>query len=265
MQKTRQQRTPKARIRSKGISLEIRCKANILPFKTLLYAIAFASKNLIKPRNSNANLYGHRLASQLKDIGVIATSLRNSTDVDPESQSIGMESAVRTYVELFYTLSKAERESYLRMFGRKKSKVSPERNLLIAPALMAEVKCPKEQVSRELFGFLYRMPFKVLCESSKSALNVALFQQNLAIRTMPYDTVQSLSKSMESMEQKMRDVQEGRINPNEDEALKAEFIDKAAGFSKETDINIMDIMSEMVGTESAMRARMQRIIRRQRY
>ena len=269
--------------RSRGIALEIRCRANVLPFKSLLYAIAHANKYVIKQRNSNASLYAHRLSTQMRDISSTVNSLRAATaispseslarggnqdspDMNPDSNSGRIRSAINTYVELFYNISKEERKSYIESFGSgRKTKIKPERNLLIVPALMAELKLPKEEVSNGLFHSLYKMPFKVLYDSSKSALHVALLEQNMAIRTVPYDTVESFSKSMEKLESRMKEVDGGRVEPQEDEEIKADFIEKAMEFSKVTEINIIDLISERVGTEGAIRTRMHRLVRRGRY
>ena len=76
---------------------------------------------------------------------------------------------------------------------------------------MAELKLPKEDASKGLFYSLYKMPFKVLFESSKSALHVALLEQNMAIRTVPYDTVESFSKSLSKLETRMNAIGKGTI------------------------------------------------------
>ncbi|MGI0100604.1 MAG: hypothetical protein ACREBH_02710 [Candidatus Micrarchaeaceae archaeon] len=263
MEKTRSSRP---RLRSRGLSLEIRCRANLLPLKALFLAIGTANKRIVKPRNSNASLYAHKLASHVRDLNTIANRLKGSADVDPDSNSNGMESAVKTYVDLFYTISKEERKGYIDSFSKgRKSKLKLERNLLIIPAMMAELKMPKEDVAKGLFYSLYKMPFKVLYDSSKSALQVALFEQNMAIRTVPYDTIESFSKSMSKLEKRIKGVEKGEISPSGDEDVKADFIDKTLEFSRATEINIADLIAEKVGTDAAVRTRMHRIMRRAKY
>lgn len=274
-------RSIRPRIKSKGLSLEIRCRANILPLKSLLYATAHARQNVCKPRNSNASLYAHKLTSQMRNLSYMINSLNFSgkppkqpqqqpepgaNPENPKEHSKGIESSVNTYVDLFYSVSKDERKTYMDSFNkRKSSKIKPERNLLIIPALMAELKQPKEDVSKGLFYALYKMPFKILYDSSKSALHVALLEQNMAIKSVPYETVERFSKSMTRLETRMRSIEKGLVNPHEDEEVKADFIEKAIEFSRTTDINIADLIAEKVGTESAIHARLQRIMRKARY
>ncbi len=272
-------KTSRPKIKSKGLALEIRCKANILPLKAILYAIAHARQKACKPKNSNSTLYVPRLTAQMREIASsidalnahsnqpmrLAQSEPQADPDDPEANSSSIESSIRTYVDFFYTISKAERKEYIETFGNPRARVGAERNLLLIPALMAEMNQPKEEVSRGLFWHLYRMPFKALYDSSKSALHVGNLLNNMAIRSVQYDTIDSFSKSMSRLEARIKTIEKGTIRPMEDERLKAEFIERAIGFSKITDINVIDIMSHKVGTESAIRARMQRMIRKATY
>jgi hypothetical protein len=258
-------RSVRPRLRSKGLSLEIRCKANRLPLKSMLYAISHARAKLSKPK-TNANLYVHKLASHTRDLGFKIDSLNGSVDPNPDDNSDSIKSAVGLYVDLFYTISKEERKRYMEEFNEQKNrKITNERNLLIIPALMAELNMPKEEISDGLFHQLYRMPFKVLHDSSKSALHIGILEQNMAIKSVPYETVEKFSASMSRLEQRIKQIEQGRINPQDDEDLKADFIEKAADFSKKTEINIIDLISERVGTQSAVLTRMHRLIRRARY
>lgn len=268
------------RIRSKGLALEIRCKANILPLKAALYAIAHARQKACKPRNSNSTLYIPRLTSQMRELAAsidafnaharqpmrLAQSEPQVDPDDPDMHSAGIESSMRTYVDFFYTINKAERKSYMESFGSAKgARISADRNLLLIPALMAELGQPKEEVSRGLFYHLYRMPFKVLYDSSKSALHVGNLLNNMAIRSVEYDTIDNFSKSMSRLEARIKTIEKGNVKPQEDERIKADFIERAISFSKVTDINVIDVMTQRVGTESAIQARMQRMIRRATY
>lgn len=269
----------RSKVRSKGLSLEIRYKANILPMKSMVYALSHAKLKLCKSRNSNASLYAQRLTSQARDLSYMIDSLRSSVKPvqlpqprppsnpeDPDEHSNAINSAVSTYVDTFYMISKEERKNYIESFNlSKRQKIKAERNLLIIPALMAELNQPKDDVSSTLFCKLYNMPFKVLYESSKSALHIGILEQNMAIKSVPYEVIEKFSKSMSRLETRMKNIDKGAINPQEDEEIKADFIERASDFSKSTEINILDLISERVGTESAILTRMHRLIRRARY
>jgi hypothetical protein len=263
------------------LTTEIRFRANILPLKAMVYATAHARQKVCMGRNSNGALYVPRLTAQIRDLGNNINSLNSGArqqgpqlpdqqpeDENPDRHSKSIESAVRTYVDLFYSISKEERKGYIESFttgkGRR-TKISNERNLLVIPALMAELKQPKEEVSKGLFYSLYKMPFRVLYDSSKAALHVENFLNNMALKDLQYETVERFSKSMSRLETRMKAIEKGTISPAEDEHLKVDFIDKAIEFSKATDINVVDIIGQRVGTESAINAKLHGIRRKTRY
>ena len=262
-------RALRSRLKSRGLSLEIRCKANLLSLKALFLALGTANKHIAKLRNSNANLYANKLASHMRNLDILSYKLKSSYDIDPNFFSRDIESAIKTYVDMFYALSKDERKHYIESFSKvvtkSRTKIKPERNMLLLPAMMAELKLPKDEVSSGLFHFLYKLPFAVLYDSSKSALRVALFEQNMAIRTVPYNTIEDFSSSLSKIEDRIKSIDNGSIKPLEDEDIKADFVAKALDFSKASEINIGDLISERVGTEAATLTRMHRIIRRSKY
>ena len=254
------------RLKIKGLSLEIRCLANRRPLMSLLYAFQHARKHVIRYKNSNTSLYAHKLTAQIRDLGATATDLKGSNDINPNDLSDSINSSIKTYVDLFYNINKDERKEYLALFNNgKKSKIKPERNLLIIPALMAELKQPKEEIAQALFYSLYRMPFKILDDSRRSAFSIALLKRNMAITSVSSDVIDKFAKSMVKFESRMKAIEGGEIDPPDDEDIKEDFIEKAIELSRTSEINIVDLVAEKVGTEGTTRMRMNRIIRRARY
>ncbi len=217
MEKTRL----RPRLRSKGLSLEIRSKANAIPLKSLIYAIKHATLKLSKKRNSNSSLYSYRLATHARELSRMVDNLKLSSNIDPEAHSKIIRASARLYVDLFYALSQDERKVYIQSFSGKSTRIRPESNLLMIPALMAEFNQPKEEVAQTLHYALYRMPFRILYDSSKSALHLALLEQNMAIKSVPYEVVEQFSQSMAGLGSTMKAIEGGSINPNDDEDAKA--------------------------------------------
>ena len=108
------------------------------------------------------------------------------------------------------------------------------------------------------------MPFKMLYNTSKSGLRLMLLQnQNgMTIKCMNYETVHDFSKSVSMLDARILEIAEGKINPIKDEELKNDFIEQAVKMSKETDINIVEIISDRVRTESHIMRESQRLMRR---
>ena len=177
---------------------------------SLIYAFQHARKHVIKQRNSNTSLYAHRLAAQIRDLGAVSTALKGSSDLNPSDIADNIKASIKTYVDLFYSINKDERKEYLALFnGGKKTKIKPERNLLIIPALMAELKQPKDEISQALFYSLYRMPFKVLDDSRRSAFSIALLKRNMAITSVSSDIIDKFAKSMVKFESRMKMIEGG--------------------------------------------------------
>jgi hypothetical protein len=262
----RRTKVSRPKVRSKG-SLEIRCRLNALTFKSLKYALSYALKYAVKPRSSNTSLYAQKLVSSMRDTDSILNSLKYLNEPDVNAHVASIEATLKTYVGLFYSMSSEERKRYINSFNSGTiTRIKPERNLLVIPALEAELKLLKsDEVSIGLFRLLYRIPLKVLHDSSKSALQVAKLQRNMAIKTVSYENVKRLSESIEKLEERLGAIEGGDIQPPDDEDVKDEFINNAAEFSKGLNINILEIIGERVGTESAIRTRMLRMMRKQRY
>jgi hypothetical protein len=272
------ERTKVARHRQKGKGLEIRCRANLLPLKAMHYAIAYAKHRVCKQRNSNAVLYIPRLTAQMRDLSTIINALDSygrppdrlptsepgiGAVEDPEIRANAIRSSVKAYVDLFYMVKASERKSYMESIQREsKFGMSPGRNLLLIPALLAELNQPKEELSIGLFNSIYKMPFNVLYECSKSALHVENLLRNMAIKNMQFEIMEHFSKSLGRVEARMKAIERGVIKPSEDEKLKVEFIDKPLEFSKITQINIADLTEQRVLTQAAMYGRLYRMIRR---
>ncbi len=258
-------RTPRSRSRTRTrFQTEIRCRANALPFKAILYAIAHAKQKVCRKRNTNATLFAPRLISHMRELSTAIDGLK-ALDPSPSSDPSALRTAVSTYVNLFYSLSKDERKRYIDALSGKHTKLKPEKNLLVIPALGAELRMPKDEVVGILYGSLYRMPFKIFHDSCKSALQVAMLEQSMAIKSMSTDTIEKFSRSMSKIESRMKSIENGHIMPTGDEEAKADFIESAIEFSNATDINVAGLISEKVGTENAIRARMQRLIRKAKY
>jgi hypothetical protein len=274
-------KTARPRLKSKGKGLEIRCRANLLPFRAMHYVMAHAKQRACKPRNSNAALHMPRLTAQMRDLNAVmeeldsygrpATRLAQSEPnmgiaEDPEMRADAIHSAVKAYVDLFYMIKTAERKAYLDSIQRENTfRINPGRNLLLIPALMAELNQPKDELCNGIFYSLYKMPFNVLYDCSKSALHVENLLRNMAIRDIQDDVTARFSRSLAKVESRIGAIGKGIIKPEEDERIKADFIENLLDFSKTTQINIADLVEQRVLTQAAMYARLYRIVRRANY
>lgn len=247
----------------RGLHREISCKANALPFKSMIYAISNVRNRVKVTQNSSAALYMQILSSQSKTLNLIADGLHQAIETDSDVLSKSIKASVSAYVNLFYSLSKRSRNSYLTSFNHASFKsVRPERNLLLIPAIMADRGEPKRRVINGLYFGLYKAPFKAIYEPSKAALQIVSMEQRIGVKRPPKSLLDGFEKAVRGLDSRIKDIEEGTIKPKADQKIKDEFIEKALEFSKLTDSNLTESISERIETEKARLARLHRIKRR---
>jgi hypothetical protein len=260
----------------KPLTTEIRSRANLLPFKALIYVTSSAV--LKSPKSSRArlkdqyrnmtnsikvlNAYADRLYGAAAGPGMPGAGGSPPSEPDPYSMADTLKSAVDNYVSLFYSMATHERSMYIKSMSSFKHRVKRESNMLFIPAIFAEEGEDHKVVKAGLFKHLYSMPFKMLYNTSKSGLRIMLLQNGMAIKSINYEMVHDFSKSVSVLDAKILEIGEGRISPIKDEELKTNFIDQAVKMSKETDINIAEIISDRVRTEGHIMREAQRLMRR---
>ncbi len=270
-------RTPSLKAALKPISLEIRSRANLLPFKALIYVVSCAV--LKSPRSSKVRLREHyrNLSNSIKVLNSYAARLYGASggaltvtgavtpppsEPDPYTMADTLRSAVDNYVSLFYSMTTHERAAYIKSMSAVRHRIKRESNMLFMPAILGEAGEDQKTVREGLFRHLYAMPFKMLCATSKAGLRLMLLQNGMAIKSINYERMHEFSKSVSVLDARLLEIAEGRISPIEDEELKSQFIEQAARMSRETDINIVEIISDRVRTESHIRREAQRLMRR---
>jgi hypothetical protein len=266
-------RTPSLKSALRPISVEIRSRANLLPFKALIYVMSIAV--LKSPRSSKVRLREHYrdLSNSMKVLNSYASRLYTAADPNPSQPGAGSEpdpysmtdtlrAAVDSYVALFYSMNTTERTAYIKSMSSVKHRVKRESNMLFIPAIFGEAGEDQKAVKAGLFKHLYSMSFKMLYNTSKSGLRLMLLQNGMAIKSINYETVHEFSKLVSMLDARILEIGEGKISPIKDEELKTEFIDQAVKMSKETDINIAEIISDKVRTESHIMREAQRLMRR---
>jgi hypothetical protein len=269
-------RIPSLKSALRPLSVEIRSRANLLPFKALIYVTSSAV--LKSPKSAKA-----RLREQFKNTANSIKLLNSYADrfygpislspaavppsePDPYAMTDTLRSAVDNYVSLFYSMTTHERGSYVKAMSTMKHKVKKEANMLFIPAILGEAGEDQKVVKAGLFKHLYAMPFKMLYSSSKAGLRLMLQMQNgMAMKSVNYELMHEFSKNVSMLDARILEISDGKINPIKDEELKSTFIEQAVKMSKETDINVVEIISDRVRTDSHIMREAQRMMRRAVY
>lgn len=259
-------RAVKAKSVNKELFSEIRSKATMLPIKSLIYALMHARHKAMPLRNREMEPQLNRMGAQVKLLNLVWKDLYDYAEPDPEMLYKNFRYSLNTYVNFFYAMPKDERKEYIASVSRMRTQkgIAPEENLLLIPALMADKKEQRSNVTSWLGNAIYRAPFKALYDSSKTAMRIAMFKQNSAMRSASNTDLAAFSQSMAKLDSRIKDIEDGKINPAEDEALKSEFINEAIRFSDSTDVNLIEFISERIDTRKVVLARTVRMVRKAR-
>jgi len=256
----------RSRVIDRALTIEIKAKSNALPFKSLLYAMSHARAKIGISKAQVTTLHLKKLSQHERIMQEIAKGLDSNEEPDPNTLYKHIRGATANYVNLFYALTPEERADYIGKVSRMRlSKViKPEENLLMIPAINAELKEQKSNVINTLANRLYRSSFKVLYDASKSALHVALLEQNMAIKSVPDSMLKSFSRIMSRMDEVVKSIDMGLIDAATFDQVKGEFVDDAVNFSAQTEIGLVSFISERINLDSVRMDKLYRMHRRNR-
>jgi hypothetical protein len=232
------------------LSLAIKCGANLLPVKGMLYAMAYAnaSGHVSRSTRRGADEARGKMSKQMKELALLASDLQRLRAASGSELYKGIKLAVISYVDLFYSLDSRERDLFITgcVPGRSRKKIMDEQNLLLIPAIMASRGEPKAKVTEFLISGVYKIPFRVLYHSSKAAIHIELLQQAMGLKGTPEASVKRFSDVLERVNDKMESIEEGDLRPEADENLKDRFVAEAVLLSQTTNMKIADFISERV-------------------
>ncbi|MDE1833456.1 MAG: hypothetical protein KGH58_03495 [Candidatus Micrarchaeota archaeon] len=257
----------RSRVVDRSLTIEIKAKSNALPFRSLLYAMSHARSKIGMTKAQVTTIHLKKLSQHEKIIHEITKGLDANEEPDPNTLYKHIKGATANYVNLFYALTPEERTEYIARVGRMRFSrlMKPEENLLMIPAINAELKEQKSNVINTIANRLYRSSFKVLYDSSKSALHVALLERNMAIKSVPDHMLKGFSKVMSKMDEVIKYIDTGLIDAKMYDEIKNEFIADAVNFSAQTEIGLVNVISERINTDSVRMEKLYRMSRRNRH
>ncbi len=250
MQKLKTERMkPSQRLSTKVRVTTIRCGANLLPVKGLIYALlhAKANEHIKRTKDPRARAGIQRLSRHIGELNKMSDDLQHMKDVDPMILYRSIKLAIAAYVNLFYNLTENERNNYLeRCDGHTLKRIDREQNLLLLPAIMAERGEPKPSVAAFLVNNIYRIPFRVLYHASKASMHIELLEQAMGIKSAPAGLMKQFSDTLHEICDRMEDISDGVVDPQADEELKQRFIEEAVKLSDTADMRIADFITEKI-------------------
>lgn len=228
--------------------IQMRRRANLLPIKSMLYAISHAlSDPSIKAdaRHENTRRRISGLSKHFSRLFLLASDYGTEEQMSPPRMFGAITSAVHSYVNLFYALRPAGRESYI---GRHSDgigrRVSPENNLLIMPAIMAQRGERRSLAYSTIARSLYSMPARFLYDKSRAAMKVEALEHGMGIKSAREAALSRLSLSMSQVESLIHRIGDGSISPEADEMIKELFVNEIVAVSESEDMSLAEFVSE---------------------
>ena len=216
----------------------------------MLYAMshARASRYVTGSQKQEVHAALQRMGKYTRELSLLATDLQRMREVSGTAFHRQLRLATIAYVNVFYSMDNAKRDSYLEScVGHHTKKIANEQNLLLIPAIMASRGEPKNDVIQFLTNNIYKIPFRVLYHSSKAAVHIELLEQAMGIKAAPEEEqMRSFSETLGRLDRRMQEIADGTVKPEQDEVLKQEFIEEAIDLSQTSEMRVAEFMSEKI-------------------
>ncbi len=241
--------------------------ANMLPVKSMLYAISHAMADpsiKAEARSANTRKRISGLAKHLSMLYLLASDYGSDEQTRPSGLFSAITSAAHSYVSLFYTINGANRSAYIERHsnGSAGRRVKPENNLLLMPAIMAERGERRSQVYSTIVRSLHAMPVRFLYEKSRAAMKIEILQQGMGLKGAGEPALSRLSLSMAEVESLIMRIGNGVINPEGDEMVKELFVNEIVAVSESEDMGLAEFVSEKLSNGSVSFKIGKRLIRK---
>ena len=231
----------------KADPVQIRRRANLLPIKGMLYAISHAIadqsvKSDAKSGSSRRRING--ISKHFSKLHFLASGYDD--DISPSEMLAILTSASRSYVNLFYSMKGSNRSSYIARHSNSPAgrSVSPERNLLLIPAIMASRRERRSLAYSTIIKGLYSMPARFLYNRAAAAMKLEAMQQGLGLKGAKDSALSRLSLSMSQMESMISRMLAGGANPESDEMIKELFVNEVVAISESEDMGLAEFISD---------------------
>lgn len=238
--------------KDKPILRDIKRTANRMPIRSGIYMLGHFGNFSKKLYNGDPGVKKSRAHS-----AYLVEGMESADYMSPDRFYQDLRLTAEEYVNMVYDLDGRQRMRYIELCAKTHPKVQVEKNALASPALFAESDVPKERASEIIAIHLYRMPFYALYKSANTALKIEKMKRKMAIpgragtKSLPpkkpeEDDFDSYVKQIEG---RIRAIDNGKINPVEDEAFKEAFLDKASESSGGMDTDMVGFIGTMIGSK----------------
>ncbi len=216
----------KLRMSHKRETLEIRCRVNLLPAKSLLYALSYVNGRAQQSKNSQEMILNMgRARRSVRVLNNVVDRLRSNRELDPKEMHDIISIASSAYVNLYYSMDANVMKGILDEYGVSwKSRLPKEANLITMPAIMFNRNEAKNKVISNIKRSIYKKPFWFLYSAIESSKRIETLQISMALKKPTDYGMNKLAYSISALGRKVGEIEKGIIKPDDDEALKVEIL-----------------------------------------
>lgn len=252
-------RTQSSRTKLDSRSTSIKCRIDLLPVKSLTYAMRFLLNK--GPAQYSGTKRVGQARSALDGLDSVRAKLDSGTPVPQSEMDKILENAATSYVELYYSLGRAIHDSILRDCLAWRTPSEGKRNIITMPAYAFQNGYPKESLIAEIKNGLQIKPYSVLHSMLKSSERIETLRASLSLRkTQSRTALSAISAAQKSLEEVMRSIGSGAVSA-EHESRKDRVISEIASFSDKHEVNTYDYINWKLDEMTFNMRSAQRIIR----
>ncbi|MGC8670008.1 MAG: hypothetical protein ACP5TL_02550 [Candidatus Micrarchaeia archaeon] len=242
----------------KSLKAEIKTSLRIIPIKSIIYMLSYARIHSrgIRSKGHAVSLYSNKISAELKFHKKVIKLIKNGKPISDELLYRSISSAIYSYVGFFYSMNDKELSEYLESFDSKKSI-----NLLALPAQHARSRKPIDKTISNISDYVYAVPLLASQNTVNTILSILQFESNTAIKGIPDTLAEKVVALSDSIGNRLNSIKKYPFTSNDIESMQDQISDVFSSLSS-FDPNIKEIISEMIGTESANTAKLFRIVRK---
>ena len=251
-------------IKRRSVSKEIVSKLNILPIKSLLFAISFLLSKIDKAESEELQLNVTKTKRSIKQITTTINKLKLGDEIDPQEFGNIIDSAVSSYINLYYSLDNNMRNAITKEYGHymgKSESLGRDENILVLPLKMFKKRYTKNNAITLTRKGLYKKPFKYLSDAMEASRRVESMQMKIGLKPQSDFGISKIYGHIKMIEKRILDIERSIINPEIDERLKNEIIEELAGLSATHKIHTITYINSKLDEGSLSSSSASRMLR----
>ncbi len=222
-------------IKRRSMSKDILAKVNMLPVKSLLYAISYLLSKMDEKQSAEMTLHTTKAKRSLRQVIAAIESMRSLTPISAQEFSTIIDSAVSSYINLYYSIDDNVRAAIMHDFGHKSSarheSIGSDEHMLLLPLKMFKKRYTKSGVISLTRKGLYKKPLAYLHGAIEASRKVEMMQMRIGLKTQSAHSLSRIAEHIKMLDKRILEIEGGIINPEQDDEIKIRILDELAALA----------------------------------